>query len=98
MAEPTGPQTRSHGAERPGRVGQDTWRTAFFSGVKGRSAFLNDLVWAIAQAVLIAAVLLLHHRSTPAFILAWGLAANVAAVAGGIQSGIVPRPSSTGRW
>jgi hypothetical protein len=55
-------------------------------------------VWAVAQVVLIAAVLLLHHRSTPAFILAWGLAANVAAVAGSIQSGIVPRPGSTGRW
>lgn len=82
----------------PGLIVQDTWRTAFFSDLKGRSAFLNDFVWAIAQAVLIVEVLLLYHRSTPAFVLAWGLAANVAAVAGSIQSGIVPRPGSTGRW
>ena len=82
----------------PGLIVQDTWRTAFFSQMRGRSAFANDFVWALAQVVLIGAVLVTNHRTTPAFILAWGLAASVAAVYGSVQSGILPKPRSSGRW
>jgi O-antigen/teichoic acid export membrane protein len=82
----------------PGLIVQDTWRTAFFSNVNGRSAFMNDLIWAVAQTVFIVIALVTHHRTTPAFMLAWGLAASVAAVAGSVQSGVIPKPSSTGRW
>jgi O-antigen/teichoic acid export membrane protein len=82
----------------PGLIVQDTWRTAFFSDLAGRLAFMNDFVWAIAQAVFLGAALYSGHRSTPAFMLAWGLAANVAAGYGSLQSGVMPKPSSMGRW
>jgi O-antigen/teichoic acid export membrane protein len=82
----------------PGLIVQDTWRTAFFSHLRGRSAFVNDLIWAMTQLVFVTALLSGGHRSAPAYLLAWGLAANVAAVAGSLQSSIVPRPSSTKRW
>ena len=82
----------------PGLIVQDTWRTAFFSNMRGRSAFLNDFAWAIAQVIFIGVVIVAHHRTTPAFILAWGLAATVAAGIGSVQSGILPKPWSTGRW
>ena len=37
-------------------------------------------------------------RSSPAFILAWAGAANVAAVFGSVQAGFVPRPQHARRW
>jgi O-antigen/teichoic acid export membrane protein len=82
----------------PGLIVQDTWRTAFFSHLRGRSAFVNDLIWAAAQFVFVTSLLIGGHRSTPAYLLAWGLAANVAAVAGSLQSSILPKPSSAKRW
>ena len=82
----------------PGLIVQDTWRTAFFSHMRGSAAFLNDLIWAIAQLIFILAMLHGGHKSAAAFLLAWGAAASVAAVAGTLQSGVAPRPFSTGRW
>jgi hypothetical protein len=82
----------------PGLIVQDTWRTAFFSDLAGRLAFMNDFVWAIAQAAFLGAAFYTDHRTTPAFMLAWGLAANVAAAYGSVQSGVLPKPSSMGRW
>ena len=82
----------------PGLIVQDTWRSAFFSRLRGSEAFMNDLVWAIAQLVFVVALLLAGVRSTPGFILAWGGAANVAALYGTIQSGRFPRPQRTWRW
>ncbi|HEY3766176.1 MAG TPA: hypothetical protein VGL44_13550, partial [Gaiellales bacterium] len=59
------------GLSMPGLIVQDTWRSAFFCHLRGAYAFANDLAWAIAQVVLVAAVLVLGFRSSPAFILAW---------------------------
>jgi O-antigen/teichoic acid export membrane protein len=86
------------GIGMPGLIVQDTWRSAFFSRLRGRTAFGNDLVWAMAQAVLVAAVLAAGTRSVPAFIAAWAGAAAFAALFGIVQSGFVPRPGRTRWW
>jgi hypothetical protein len=82
----------------PGLILQDTWRTAFFSSLRGRWAFANDLCWAIAQVVLVGAVLVEGRRTTPMFILAWGLAANAAAIYGILQARLLPAPMCTWQW
>jgi hypothetical protein len=86
------------GACMPGLIVQDTWRSAFFCQMRGSRAFLNDFVWGVAQFTLVGAVLISDHRSTPWFVLAWGVAANVAAIAGCVQAGLLPSPLHTVRW
>jgi O-antigen/teichoic acid export membrane protein len=86
------------GIGMPGLILQDTWRSAFFSRLRGRMAFGNDLVWALAQVVLVAAVLVAGTRSMPAFIAAWAGAAACAALFGIVQSGFLPRPGRTRWW
>src|SRR5581483_7153387 len=82
----------------PGLIVQDTWRTAFFSHRRGSWAFANDLMWAAAQVILVGVVWFTGHRTAPMFVLAWGGAANVAALFGFLQARIVPRPFATLRW
>ena len=82
----------------PGLIVQDTWRSAFFCHLRGAYAFANDLAWAVAQVILVAAVLLLGFRSSPAFIFAWAGAANVAALFGVVQAGFLPMPQHTKGW
>jgi O-antigen/teichoic acid export membrane protein len=86
------------GISMPGLIVQDTWRSAFFCHLRGAYAFANDLVWAIAQVVLVVAVLAVGLKSSPAFIFAWAGAANVAAVFGIVQAGFLPHPHHTRRW
>jgi O-antigen/teichoic acid export membrane protein len=77
---------------------QDCWRFAFFAAGRGRQAFLNDLVWALALVPALAALLINGTTSVELFMLAWGGAASVAAVAGGVQAGVMPRPLQSTRW
>jgi O-antigen/teichoic acid export membrane protein len=86
------------GIMMPGLIVQDTWRTAFFCNLRGSYAFANDLAWTIAQVILVAAVLIAGAGSTPAYLLAWAGAANIAAVFACIQAGFVPRPLRARRW
>jgi O-antigen/teichoic acid export membrane protein len=82
----------------PGLIVQDTWRTAFFSNRRGSSAFANDLMWGVAQVILVGVVWFSGHKTAPMFVLAWGGAANVAAVFGFMQARLLPRPLATWRW
>jgi O-antigen/teichoic acid export membrane protein len=86
------------GVTMPGLIVQDTWRSAFFCNLRGSLAFANDLAWTIAQIALLGAVLVAGAGSTPAFLLAWAGAANIAAVFGCVQAGFVPLPQHTRRW
>lgn len=86
------------GVGMPGLIVQDAWRSAFFSRLQGRSAFANDLVWAIAQVVLVAVVLVAGMRTAPAFLAAWAGAAAVAGLFGIVQAGLVPRPGRARWW
>jgi hypothetical protein len=82
----------------PGLMVQDNWRSAFFCHLRGSYAFTNDLVWTIAQVVLVGAVLASGHRTAPAFLLAWAAAANVGALFGCLQARFVPRPRLAWHW
>lgn len=82
----------------PGLMLQDSWRFAFFATGRGRSAFLNDLFWAV---LLILVLLVLHVRAagSPArCLLAFGATAAVAAALGGLQARVVPRPQHAREW
>jgi len=84
------------GATMPFLLIQDVWRFGFFAAGKGAQACLNDTIWAVA---LVPALLLVgHDGSVVAFILAWGGAAGVAALAGCVQAHTVPRPHRVPAW
>jgi O-antigen/teichoic acid export membrane protein len=82
----------------PGLLVQDGWRFAFFAAGRGRSAFANDLVWALVLGPLVALVVVLGLSSVFAFVLAWGVAATIAAIVGVLQSGVVPGPGRSRAW
>jgi O-antigen/teichoic acid export membrane protein len=82
----------------PGLLLQDSWRYAFFARGCGGSAFLNDLVWALTQAIAIGLVALLGSAATWEFVAAWGIAANTAALVGSLQARVHPAPAAGRRW
>ena len=77
---------------------QDAWRATFFARRKGSCSFLNDLVWALTLVPALIVASRMRPGSLFWLILAWGIAAGVAAVFGGIQAGAVPSPRLTARW
>ncbi|MCH0561795.1 MULTISPECIES: hypothetical protein [unclassified Streptomyces] len=91
-----GPAFACLGVMLPGLLLQDAWRYSFFAAGTGRKAFVNDLVWGVA--LVPAMVLAARVGSVPAFVLAWGASAAVAAVYGCFQSGIRPRVSGVREW
>jgi O-antigen/teichoic acid export membrane protein len=86
------------GIALPALLLQDSWRFAFFALGRGRSAFVNDTIWAVA--LVPALVLLRTTRHTDVFwaLLAWGAAAAVAAAVGPVQAGVMPRLSGVRLW
>lgn len=84
----------------PALLVQDTWRFALFAHDRGRSAFVNDLVWLVIQVPALAVALSFDKdRDVVALaFLAWGLAGAVAAVVGCWQVGVLPRPSASRGW
>ncbi len=82
----------------PGLLVRDTWRFAFFAGGRGRTAFLNDLFLALALAAALGVLLLAGRTSVFLATLAWGGAAGIAAVVGGFQAGLWPRPRAAAAW
>jgi O-antigen/teichoic acid export membrane protein len=86
------------GISLPGLLLQDGWRYAFFSLGKGGQAFGNDLVWTLVLLPVLPAVVATGHSAVFWFVLAWGLSATLAAVVGGIQARVLPRPSEAASW
>jgi O-antigen/teichoic acid export membrane protein len=82
----------------PSLLVQDAWRYAFFTAARGRQAFLNDLVWALALVPPFGFLLASGSRSIAAFMVAWGLGASAAAAAGMVQAGMLPQPSRALEW
>jgi O-antigen/teichoic acid export membrane protein/capsular polysaccharide biosynthesis protein len=77
---------------------QDSWRYSFFAAGRGQQAFLNDTIWTVALFPALAILRFTHHDDVFSFILAWGLAAAVAALAGPFQARVVPSPSGAVHW
>lgn len=82
----------------PGLMLQDSWRYAFFALGRGRSAFMNDLVWAGALFAALAALRAANLESVFTFFAAWGGSAAVAAGFGSLQARVVPRVCEARRW
>lgn len=82
----------------PGLVVQDAWRSAFLATGRPARAFANDLVWVVTEFALFALLLALGEPTVGSLIGAWGGGAAVAAVAGGIQAGAVPRVGVWRAW
>lgn len=82
----------------PGLLVQDAWRQMFFAAGRPKAAAVNDSVWAVSQAVLLGAVLVLDEATILPLTLAWGGAAGIAAVVGAVQAGGAPRPRSALGW
>lgn len=82
----------------PGLLIQDSWRYAFFAVGRGGHAFLNDVIRALALVPAIVLVRVTGHQSVFWFVVAWGAAAAVAAVAGSLQTRVLPRLSASRSW
>ena len=80
----------------PGLMLQDSWRYAFFAVGRGGQAFLNDTVWTLSLLPALAILRVTHHGTVLWFVLAWGLAAAVAACVGPLQARTVPRLAARG--
>ena len=77
---------------------QDSWRYSFFAAGRGQQAFLNDTIWTVSLLPALLILRVTHHDDVFFFILAWGLAAAVAALAGPFQARVVPSPSGAVTW
>ncbi len=82
----------------PGLLLQDSWRFAFLAAGRGRSAFANDLVWAVALFPALGLVVSSGRAGILWAMLAWGGAATFAAIVGVAQSRVMPRPHRTVFW
>jgi O-antigen/teichoic acid export membrane protein len=86
------------GTMLPGLLLQDSWRYSFFASERGRSAFLNDLLWAV---LLVPGVLLFQANNLDSvgwMVWIWGGTAAIAGVVGMLQSRVLPRPHRAHRW
>jgi O-antigen/teichoic acid export membrane protein len=86
------------GLTLPGLMLQDSWRFAFFALGRGWHSFINDAIWAV---VLIPTLIMLNHAGHPSvlwYLLAWGGAAAVGAVAGALQARVLPNPRQAVLW
>lgn len=80
----------------PGLMLQDAWRVLFFVRGRGRSACLNDLVWALALPVTF--LVAMRHPSAASMTLAWGAAGCIAAGFGLLQTRLLPQVRQTVSW
>jgi hypothetical protein len=86
------------GVTLPGLMLQDAWRFAFVAQGRPRSAALNDLIWAVVQAMGFAAALLVHRVDATLLVLIWGGAANFSALIGCLQARRFPDPMAAPLW
>jgi O-antigen/teichoic acid export membrane protein len=95
---PTADAFLALGFVMPGLLMQDCWRLSFFPAARGRSAFVNDLVWALALFPSLAVVLIGGDNILLWGTFVWGCSASVAAMVGAFQSHTRPRITSALLW
>ena len=86
------------GLTLPGLLLQDSWRYSFFALGRGHHAFINDTVWAAVQIPLLVFLKMSGHANVFWFVLAWGVAATVAAAIGSLQARVVPNLAGATVW
>jgi len=82
----------------PGLLVHDAWRMAFIAEGRPERAVLVDAVWLVLQLVGVGWLSWAGAESAAPYVLAWGLAAAVAAVVGCVRAATSPRPLSSRRW
>jgi O-antigen/teichoic acid export membrane protein len=86
------------GAVLPGLLVQDSTRNILFAAGRGRAAFNNDLLWAVLMVPAFGTVFVSGSVSAANLVLAWGVAATLAAVAGCYQCRVVPGIGLVRSW
>ncbi len=86
------------GVSMPGLLLQDVWRYSFFARARGRSAFLNDLIWTLLLFPTLITLVLLNHVTVVWLVAGWGGTASIAALAGAYQARLIPQPLAAMRW
>ncbi len=86
------------GLTLPGLMLQDSWRYAFFALGRGSQAFLNDTVWALVLAPLLIVLRESGNSDVFWYVLVWGAAGTVGALAGPLQARVLPRPAKAWEW
>ena len=86
------------GLTLPGLMLQDSWRYAFFALGHGHHAFINDTVWAMVRVPALVLLRITGHTNVFWFVLAWGAAANVAAVIAPLQARVLPNLAGATKW
>jgi O-antigen/teichoic acid export membrane protein len=86
------------GLTLPGLLLQDSWRFSFFALGRGSQAFLNDVIWALTMVPALFFLRATGHADVFWFVLAWGMAATVAAAVGPFQARVMPRLPGTWEW
>jgi O-antigen/teichoic acid export membrane protein len=86
------------GITLPGLMLQDSWRYAFFALGRGRGACLNDAVWALTMIPGLVFLRESGHANVFTFVLTWGIAGNIAAAVGPLQTRVLPRVSAGWNW
>ena len=82
----------------PGLLVQDAQRYLGIAAGAPATALANDVVWTLAQVLTLSFVLVAIETTVASFVLAWGLAACVAAGFGMWRHRIVPAPRRAARW
>jgi O-antigen/teichoic acid export membrane protein len=82
----------------PGLMLQDAWRGTFFAAGRGRSAFANDLAWALLLVPALVAVSATGRTSVFWLTLAWGASGAAAGVVGMAQARVAPSPGRAVEW
>jgi len=86
------------GLTLPGLLLQDSWRFAFFALGRGYHAFINDTIWAVVQIPLLVFLKVSGHANIFWFVLAFGVAATVAAAFGPLQARAMPSLPGATEW
>ena len=86
------------GLTLPGLLLQDSWRFAFFALGRGYHAFVNDTIWAVVQIPLLVFLKMSGHANVFWFVLAFGVAATVAAAFGPLQARAMPNLPGATEW
>lgn len=86
------------GASLPGLLVQDSVRQILFCAGRGRSAFNNDLLWAVLMVPAFGCVFLSGSVNSATLTLAWGAAATLAAIVGCFQCRVVPGVGLIKSW
>jgi O-antigen/teichoic acid export membrane protein len=86
------------GLTLPSLLLQDSWRYSFFALGRGSQAFLNDTIWTLTLVPPLLILRVTHSNSVFWLMVAWGIAATVAACIGPLQARVIPRPSLAWAW